>query len=259
MKCWLSIVLLSICAASPAVAGQRELEGPAAEFGGQPGDWESKWTLFEPADGTLEVQLEPAAQSLPAHLKISVSTNGGTDAGSTQHSVGLFRALHPKSSSKAGVSVVRFQIWLDDIKPFKLKGAMFGFSCADTGNIASLSSRSTWNLICYGTKTDVGGVVLQAGELALRVMSKESGLTTIPTGILMESGTPVEIVYKIQAESSSYAVTITQGAQTFEKSDLGFWSIKPAEKISYLNSFFSCVPNHPYTINVGGLSFDAGR
>ncbi len=249
----LCLAAVTAASASPAA---RPVEGPAGEFGGAPEDWAGGWTVFEPSAGRLDVELLPAGGDLPEHLKIGVSSTGESEAGSAQNSAGLSRALNPDRSMPGdGVETLRFQFWVDDLERFLARGASFGFSSTDAADVSALSSRSTWNLICYGAKTALGGESLRAGELAIRAVRPADGvLATIPTGIILESGLPVQVTLQIHAVNAVFGIRIVQGGQVFEKSGLGFWAKNGNAGKCFINAFFSAPSSRGFSVCTGAWS-----
>jgi hypothetical protein len=250
----LAIALIGIAAFVPALQAQsdfqaRPLAGEVAVFGGKPEQWAGEWVVHEKSPDSLTVSVEDGGT-----LRIGVTATGGEELEKPTEPMSLSRALQVSEWHADSDTRFSFDLWLENPAAFLYRRAMVGMITSDRPEQA-LSSRSGWNLICYGASTSVGGdVTLQAGEIALRVRPTPGGeIQTLPTGVFLSSGDKVRVAITSGAGGESFGIHLSGGGNEFSREGLGYWAEKPFGGAGYLSVFFTAIAGKPYAVNLSGL------
>jgi hypothetical protein len=254
-SCWfpLGIASLLTLAFFPALQAQddlqtRPLKGAAAVFGGKPSQWAGEWVVHEKNPDSLSVSLEDEAT-----MRIGVTAVGGEDLETSTESMSLSRALQVSEWHADSDTRLSFDLWLENPAAFLYRRATVGVITGARPEWA-LSSRSGWNLFCYGAQRTVGDATLQAGEIGLRVRTAPGGeIQTLPTGVFLTSGDKVRVTLTSAAEGESFGIQLSGGGNEFSRDGLGYWEERPFGGAEYLSIFFSAIAGKPYALNLSGL------
>lgn len=226
----------------------RPVPGAAAAFGGKPEQWAGEWVVHEKNPDSLSVSLEDGTT-----MRVGVTAVGGEDLETSTESMSISRALQVSEWHADSDTRLSFDLWLED-------PAAFLYSRASVGMITgvrpewALSSRSGWNLFCYGGQRTVGDTDLQAGEIGLRVRIAPGGeIQTLPTGVFLSSGDKVRVAITSAAGGDSFGIHLSGGGNEFSRDGLGYWEERPFGGAEYLSVYFSAIAGKPYALNLSGL------
>jgi len=228
--------------------------GEAASFGGKPGDWAGDWVVYEPVADSLSLAVEGASGH--PMLKVGVLAPDSGDAQNPRARATLSRAIQTTEWLSDSGSRFSFGVSLGDTQAFVERRAQIAFSTNDQPGLTGLSSRSGWNIFCYGKNTTVGEVELQAGELALRVRESPRGeLQTFPTGVFLTGGEKVRISVEAAPDGETFGIRVSGGGTEFSRDGLGYWDERPHGGAEFLNIVFSSRAGKPYSVELSGIEW----
>lgn len=233
---------------------ERSVAGEAASFGGKPGEWAGDWVVYEPVADSLSLAVDGASE--PPALRVGVLAPDSGDAQNPRARATLSRAIQTTEWHSDSGSRFSFGVSLGDTQAFVERRAQIAFSTNDQPGLTGLSSRSGWNILCYGKNTPVGEVEVQAGELVLRVRESPRGeLQTFPTGVFLTSGEKVQISVEAAPDGETFGIRVSGGGTEFSRDGLGYWDERPYGGAEFLNIVFSSRIGKPYSVDLSGMEW----